>query len=93
MATETLPRRPSGQASPRHHGDNMFLPRASAATAAAHRNEGREIHNPIEFFYLNQSLLFDILSSIPINSTVRFRARVATLHHEEATVSTGVYVA
>ena len=71
----------------------MFLPRASAATAAAHRNEGREIHNPIEFFYLNQSLLFDILSSIPINSTVRFRARVATLHHEEATVSTGVYVA
>jgi hypothetical protein len=79
-----------------HHGimaTICFCHGAWAATSAAHRAEGREIHNPIDYCYLNQSLLFDIVSPIPIDSTVTFRARVATLNGEEATVSTGVFVA
>jgi hypothetical protein len=39
-----------------HHGVTAticFCHGAWAATAMAHRNEGREIQNPVEFFYLN----------------------------------------
>ncbi|MDX1431609.1 MAG: hypothetical protein R3286_04090 [Gammaproteobacteria bacterium] len=69
-----------------------FCHGAWAATAMAHRNEGREIQNPVQFFYINRSLHFDALRAIPIDSTVTFRASVLTLDRASATVSTGAFV-
>ena len=77
-----------------HHGVTatiMFCHGAWAATSRAHRNEGREIQNPIEYFFSNRSLRFDVLSPIPIESTVTLRAKVVRLEGDEADVATSAY--
>ena len=78
-----------------HHGVTAtlcFCHGAWAATSAAHRQEGREMQNPVEFFYINQSLWYESLNPISIESTVTFRARVTALEGGEAAVETGAYV-
>jgi hypothetical protein len=78
-----------------HHGVTAticFCHGAWAATAMSHRNERREIKHPIEYFYLNRSLQFEILKAIPIESTVTFRASVKKLDAQSAVVSTGAFV-
>jgi acyl-coenzyme A thioesterase PaaI-like protein len=63
-----------------------------AATAAAHRREGSEIREPLDFAYSTTSLKLDFLKPTPIDGTLTIRARVKDLEHGHATVSCSVFV-
>lgn len=57
-----------------------------AATALAHRREGREIRDPIDFTYGTKSFKLDLFQAFPIGTTVSFRAAVRELEKERARV-------
>jgi acyl-coenzyme A thioesterase PaaI-like protein len=63
-----------------------------AATAAAHRKEGKEIREPLEYSYSTTSLKLDLLKPTPIEGTLTLRARVKDLEGEQATVLCSVFV-
>jgi hypothetical protein len=57
-----------------------------AATALAHRREGREIREPIDFTYGTKSFKMDILKPFSVHRAVTFRARVKEMEDDQATV-------
>ena len=63
-----------------------------AATAAAHRKEGREICEPLRFAYSTTSIKLDLLKPVPIDSVLTFRARVKDMHDDRAAVVCSVLV-
>jgi acyl-coenzyme A thioesterase PaaI-like protein len=63
-----------------------------AATAAAHRKEGREIREPLDFAYRTTSLKLDLLKPVPIDCVLNFRARVKDMNDGRATVVCSVLV-
>jgi len=63
-----------------------------AATAEAHRKEGREIREPLDFAYSTTSLKLDLFKPVPIDCALTFRARVKDMHDDRATVACSVHV-
>src|SRR5260221_2928366 len=63
-----------------------------SATATAHRREGSEIREPLDFSYSTASLKLDLLKPTPLDATLTIRARVKNLEHGRATVSCSVFV-
>jgi acyl-coenzyme A thioesterase PaaI-like protein len=63
-----------------------------AATALAHRKEGRKIREPFDFAYSTTSLKLDLLKAVPVDCTLTFRARVKDMHDDQATVECSVLV-
>lgn len=56
------------------------------ATAVAHRREGLEIREPIEFTYGTKSFKMDIVKPFSIHKAVTFRAHVGDMEGDRATV-------
>lgn len=63
-----------------------------AATALAHRTQGREIREPIDFTYGTKSFKLDLFKPFPIERAVTFRAKVKEIEGERATVICSAYV-
>jgi len=63
-----------------------------AATAVAHRREGCEIREPLDYSYGTTSLRLDLLKPTPIESTITLRARVKDMEGERAIVLCSVFV-
>jgi len=77
-----------------HHGlvtTLCFCHGAWAATATAYRAEGREVDGPPEYFYVNQSLNYEILRPIPISTLVRLEATAELSADENAKVTISVF--
>jgi hypothetical protein len=64
-----------------------------AATALAHRREGREIREPIDFTYGTRAFKMDILKPFSIHHRVMFRAQVKEMEGDRATVLCSASVA
>ena len=62
------------------------------ATAVAHRKEGREIREPLEYSYGTTSFRLDLLKPTPLDGTLTLRARVKDMEGERATVLCSVFV-
>jgi acyl-coenzyme A thioesterase PaaI-like protein len=63
-----------------------------AATATAHRNEGKEIREPLSFAYSTTSIKLDFLTPTPLDGTMTLRARVKSMQEGRATVVCSVFV-
>ena len=63
-----------------------------AATAVAHRRQGREIREPLDYAYGTKSLKLDLLKPTPIEGILTLRARVKEMEGDRATVSCSVFV-
>ncbi|HLN13860.1 MAG TPA: PaaI family thioesterase [bacterium] len=63
-----------------------------AATAAAHKQEGRELREPLDFTYSTTALKLDLVKPVPIDCVLTFRAKVSDMHDGRATVSCSVLV-
>jgi hypothetical protein len=77
-----------------HHGlvtTLCFCHGAWAATATAYRAEGRELDGSPEYFYVNQSLNYEILRPIPISTLVRLEATTELSGDRIAEVTISVF--
>ena len=63
-----------------------------AATAVAHRNERREVREPLDFTYSTTSLKLDLLKPVPIDCILTFRAKVTEMRNDRANVLCSVLV-
>jgi hypothetical protein len=63
-----------------------------AATALAHRAEGREIRDPIDFTYGTRSFKLDLFKRFPVHRSVSFRAKVQAMEGATARVACSAYV-
>lgn len=73
-----------------HHGlitTICFCHGAWAATAESYDLEGKEIFNPLEYFYVNHRIGYEILKPIKLNSTARILAKVSLALNNTAEVS------
>lgn len=63
-----------------------------AATAVAHRQQGREIREPIDFTYGTKSFRLDLLQPFPLEKAVTFDARVRQMEGDRASAVCSAYV-
>lgn len=63
-----------------------------AATALAHRRQGRELREPIDFTYGTRSFKLDLFKPFPLHRSIGFRARVQAMEGERAAVACSAYV-
>jgi acyl-coenzyme A thioesterase PaaI-like protein len=63
-----------------------------AATATAHRREGKEIREPLAFAYSTTALKLDFFKPSPIDQPLVLRARVLNLKDGRATVACSVFL-
>ncbi len=78
-----------------HHGlitTICFCHGAWAATAQAHDREGRELVEPLDYFYVNKRISYEILQPIPLNSVARIVAKVSLASNVKAEVDFEVRV-
>ena len=62
-----------------HHGlitTICFCHGAWSATAESYEAEGKSIADPLEYFYVNKKISYEIQKPIPINATASIYARV-----------------
>lgn len=62
-----------------HHGlltTICFCHGAWSATSESYDAEGKEISNPLDYFYVNKSITYEILKPIKLNSTASILANV-----------------
>ena len=64
-----------------------------AASAAAHKNEGRELREPLALTYSTTSLKLDLVKPGPIDGILTFRAKASDMHDGRANASCSVLVA
>jgi hypothetical protein len=58
----------------------------------AHRRQGREIREPIDFTYGTESFRLDLLKPFPLESAVTFGARVSQIEGDGASAVCSAYV-
>lgn len=72
-----------------HHGlltTICFCHGAWSATAESHEAEGKKITNPLEYFYVNRSISYEILKPIPLQKIISILANVSLDRNESAIV-------
>ncbi len=72
-----------------HHGlitTICFCHGAWAATAESYEVVGKKITNPLDYFYVNRSINYEILKPISLKSTISILANVSLDSNNSATV-------
>lgn len=78
-----------------HHGvitTICFCHGAWAATAQCHEVEGRVLAEPLDYFFVNQSISYEILRPIPLNAVAIILAKVSLASNTQAKVDFEVRV-
>jgi len=78
-----------------HHGlitTICFCHGAWAATAQCHEEEGRVLAEPLDYFFVNRKISYEILRPIPLKSVARILAKVSLTSGTDAEVDFEVRV-